>query len=95
MGRQQWSGKVSTYIIVYHPVHPTVKDKVPYNVVLVELEEGVKIVSNIADYPLPDIKIGMPVEVVFDKITKEVTLPRLSLPVCRLRPKALNNLLDT
>ena len=43
---------------------------------LVELEEGVRIITNIVGCALEDIEIGMPVEVVFDEITAEVTLPR-------------------
>jgi uncharacterized OB-fold protein len=50
----------------------------PYAVVLVELPDagGVRIASNIVDCDLNDIKIGMPVEVIFDDVTAEITLPK-------------------
>ncbi|MGD0229528.1 MAG: Zn-ribbon domain-containing OB-fold protein [Syntrophorhabdales bacterium] len=48
----------------------------PYNLVLVELEEGVRMMSTIVGCPKDDLKIGMPVEVVFDDVTPEVTLPK-------------------
>lgn len=50
--------------------------KAPYSVVLVEMEEGVHLVSNMIDVHSEDAYIGMPVEVVFDDITEDLTLPR-------------------
>jgi uncharacterized OB-fold protein len=40
----------------------------------VELSEGVKMLTNIIDCPVEQVKIDMPVEVVFDDVTPEVTL---------------------
>lgn len=50
----------------------------PYAVVLIELDgtDGVRMASNIADCPPDEIAIGMSVEVVFERATDEVTLPR-------------------
>ena len=48
--------------------------KVPYSVVLVELEEGVRIVSNMLDAEPEDVHIGLPVEVAFDDIADGLTL---------------------
>jgi len=45
-------------------------------VALIELEEGVKMMSNVVDCDVSDVKIGMEVEVVFDDVTDEVTLPK-------------------
>lgn len=61
-------GKVFTWTIVTHPVHPAAASKVPYNVVEVELEEqpDLRIVSNLVDCQNEDISFGMPVEVVFE-----------------------------
>lgn len=52
------------------------KDVVPYNLALVDLEEGPRMMTNIVDCPNDDIKIGMAVEVTFDDVTPEVTLPK-------------------
>ncbi|MDP6244012.1 MAG: OB-fold domain-containing protein [Myxococcota bacterium] len=41
-----------------------------------ELEEGVRLLSQVVDCPPEDLEIGMPVEVVFDAVTENVTLPR-------------------
>ena len=48
----------------------------PYAVVVVELEEGARLLSNVVDCPVREIAVGMPVEVVFEDVTPEVTLPK-------------------
>lgn len=49
----------------------------PFAVVIVELEEqkGLRMVSNVVDVPPDDVRIGMPVEVTFQKVADDVTLP--------------------
>ncbi len=69
-------GKVYTYIVTHQPFHPGFFADGPYAMVIVGLEEGVRIVSNVVDCRPDDIYIGMPVEVVFDDVTDEVTIPR-------------------
>ncbi|NYT60291.1 OB-fold domain-containing protein [Alcaligenaceae bacterium] len=49
----------------------------PYNVVMVQLEEGPRLMSNIVDTAhgtLDEMPIGMEVEIVFEDVTDEVTL---------------------
>src|SRR5947208_15402456 len=48
----------------------------PYNVVLVELEEGPKMFSNVVGIPNDQIRIGMPLEVVFEDVTDEFAIPK-------------------
>ncbi|MEO1169507.1 MAG: OB-fold domain-containing protein [Pseudomonadota bacterium] len=50
----------------------------PFAVVLVELEGtgGIRIASNMVECSIEDIEIGMPVEVAFEQVTEEVTLPK-------------------
>ncbi len=50
----------------------------PYVVARVELVEqpGLQLVSNILECPLEDVRIGMPVEVTFEDVTDEITLPQ-------------------
>ena len=48
--------------------------KVPYAVVVVELDEGVRLLSNVVDMKPEDIYIGMPVEAVFDDVDEDLTL---------------------
>lgn len=69
-------GKVWTFSI--HHMGPTkaYKEDGAYVVALVELDEGVKMMSNIVECDVNDVKIGMEVEVIFDDVTEEVTLPK-------------------
>ena len=50
----------------------------PYAVAVVELEEGPRLMSNILDCPAtPEaLVLDMPLEVTFEKVTDEITLPQ-------------------
>lgn len=69
-------GVVHTFTIIHQAFRPELADRVPYNVVVVELEEGPLFHSNLVGCANEEIRIGMPVEVVFDDVSEEVTLPR-------------------
>ena len=69
-------GTVFSYSVVHQVYDPGFAGLVPYAVVIVELEEGVRLVSNLVYCKPADIRIGMPVEVVFEVLTPEVTLPK-------------------
>ena len=43
---------------------------------MVELEEGVRMLSTVVGYAPEEVRNGMPVAVTFDPVTPEVTLPR-------------------
>ncbi len=55
---------------------PQFNDMVPYTVPLVDLEEGVRMVAIIEGVEPEDMKLGMPVQVIFADVTEEITLPR-------------------
>jgi uncharacterized OB-fold protein len=78
--RASGRGTVFTYAIVHRPPTPAFRDKVPYVVAIVELEEGPKIPTNLVGID-PDpakIRVGMPVVVDFEDVS-----PTISLPVFR------------
>ncbi|MEE8370005.1 MAG: OB-fold domain-containing protein [Dehalococcoidia bacterium] len=70
-------GVVFTYTIIHNPVHSALKERCPFNVVVVELPEAgnVRMVGNLIDCPDDQIKVGMPVQVAWDDINDDVTLP--------------------
>ena len=72
-------GRVFSFNIMHQVYHPAFAAEVPYAVVVVELEEGCKITSNLLGVKPHDIKCGMPVEVVFEKLSDEVTVPKFRL----------------
>ena len=69
-------GTIYSFIVVHRPQHPAFFGDAPYNVVVVELEEGVRLHSTAVECANEDLRVGMPVEVVFDRVNDEVTLPR-------------------
>lgn len=73
-------GKVYSFVIYHRPYHPGFLNEVPYCVALVELEEGPRMITNIVG-EIKDIKCEAPVEVLFENVTNEVTLPKFR--VCR------------
>jgi len=70
--------KLFTYGIVHRAPHAGFVDDVPFVTAIVQLEEGPKMATNIViDDPTPEkLQIDMPLEVVFDSITDEITLPK-------------------
>ncbi len=56
-------------------IHLPMRD---HDVAMIELDEGVRMMSNLVDVPAdPDhVKVGMPVEIVYDKVNDEITLPK-------------------
>ena len=51
----------------------------PFALALVQLEEGPRLLSNIADCRLQDIRIGLPLRVIFEKAGDEILLPKFTL----------------
>lgn len=71
-------GLIYTFGIHYRAWHPGWAQEVPYVSAIVELEEGARLYTNIVGVePSPEsIRCGMPVEVVWDDVTEEITLPK-------------------
>ncbi len=67
-------GKVFTWIVIHQSQHPAFNTDTPYNVAIIELDEGPRLHTNIVGCKNDDIHIGMPVEAVFDRVNDEVTL---------------------
>jgi uncharacterized OB-fold protein len=61
-------GKISTWTVITHPVHPAAVARVPYVVVEVELEEqaGLRILSNLVGCDIEAIDFDQEVEVTFE-----------------------------
>jgi uncharacterized OB-fold protein len=69
-------GTISTFTVVHRDWYPALMVNGPYNVIQVELEEGPRLTANLVDAPPGGPDIGMAVEIVFDPVTPEITLPR-------------------
>ena len=69
-------GRVFSYVVFHQVYHRAFQDDVPYNVALVQLEEGPFMFSNVVGIRNEDLRCDMPVCVVFDRVTDAITLPR-------------------
>jgi uncharacterized OB-fold protein len=69
-------GRVYSFIVFRLAYHEAYQNDIPYVVAIIELEEGPRMESNIIGCKIEDVKIGMPVEVVFDDVTEDVALPK-------------------
>jgi uncharacterized OB-fold protein len=69
-------GTIYSFVIAHPPVLPAFADRTPLPIVLVELEEdpGLRIIGNLAPGG-GELRIGAKVEVDFEDVTPEVTLP--------------------
>ena len=74
--RAAGKGQVFSWTVIHRALHPGFAAELPYAAVVVELEEGVRIVSHVLDLPVDRLRVGLPVEVVFDDVTPEITLPK-------------------
>ena len=72
-------GEVFSFNIMHQLYHPGFAKEVPYAVVVVELEEGCKFISNLLGVKPHDIRCGMPVEVTFEKLNEDVSIPKFRL----------------
>jgi uncharacterized protein len=71
-------GTIYSYTVV-HRAPPQFVQDAPYVVALIDLAEGVRMMSNVVGAAPSDVKIGAPVEVVFDDVTPEISLPKFKL----------------
>ncbi|MGH7929607.1 MAG: Zn-ribbon domain-containing OB-fold protein [Candidatus Binatia bacterium] len=68
-------GRVYSFVTYHRAWHPAYQEKTPYNVSLVDLDEGPRLISNVMGCKYDEVTIGMPVEIVYDD-REEYTLPQ-------------------
>jgi uncharacterized OB-fold protein len=67
-------GTVYSFTIVHHAYTPAYEGEIPYVVAIVELEEGIRLITNVIGCKPEQVQIGMPVELAFEDVTPEFTL---------------------
>lgn len=67
-------GTVYSFVITHHPQVPAFDYPLPIG--LIELDEGIRLVSNVIDVEPDEVHIGMRVEVTFVDVDDELTLPQ-------------------
>jgi uncharacterized OB-fold protein len=69
-------GKVHSFSVVHRAPGPAFRDDVPYAVLLVDLEEGPRMISTYTGGKPEDVTFDMDVALVCEEIGDETTLPR-------------------
>lgn len=77
----EWSrvsgrGKVFSFVVYRRLYNANFDGDLPYTVAIVELAEGARMLSNIVGVAPEDVRCDMPVEVLFEDITPDATLPK-------------------
>ncbi len=67
-------GRLHSFTVVRQPADPSFMADVPYVYALVQLNEGPRMVSNVVECAIEDLKVDMPLTAVFDELTSEWTL---------------------
>ena len=69
-------GTLFSWTTATQPMMPQFAESVPYSPAVVELEEGVRMVTWLVGVKPEELQLGMPLQVAFDDVTPEVTLPK-------------------
>ncbi len=69
-------GRVLSFTVVHRAVSAAYKAEVPYVLALIELDEGPTMMSNVVEIDAESVAIGLPVEVVFEEWSDEITIPK-------------------
>ena len=75
-------GTIESFVIIHHPIHPGLKDKVPFAVALVSVDgaPGCNVMGNVLGCDAKDVQIGKRVRCVFEETTNEKTGDVLKFP---------------
>jgi hypothetical protein len=78
-------GVIYTFTVVRHAVIPEARGAVPYVVAVVDLDgaPGARLIGNVVDVDPVVVTIDMQVQVVWDDVAEDVTIPRF-------RPRAVS-----
>jgi len=66
-------GTVYSFVVHHHP--PVPGRALPFVVALVELTEGVRVMGELRGVAPAEVRVGLPVEIDFDRVDDELTLP--------------------
>ena len=75
------SGTIYAYTFMHHTGDKRFASAVPYASIVVELDEapGARMAGNLLGVPHTEAKVGRPVEVVFESLHDDITLPQFKL----------------
>lgn len=68
-------GRVYSFTVIHRAPGPEFRPYVPYVLALIEVEEGVRMMSWVVDCPTEQVRVNMPVRVVFRQIASRASVP--------------------
>lgn len=68
-------GSIHTYTVVRQSAHPWFRERVPYVVAMIELDEGPLVMSNVVECDPEAVRIGLRVRVTFERLDADVGVP--------------------
>jgi uncharacterized OB-fold protein len=74
--RASGRGTVYSFTVTHQNQAPGFREELPYVLAVVELEEGIRMMTNVVGCAPDAVRVGMPVVVDFVDVTDEVTLPK-------------------
>jgi uncharacterized protein len=69
-------GTVFSKVVYRQAFHPAYRPRVPYNLAIVQLDEGPRMFSNLREEPDQPLAVGDRVDAVFDRVNDQIYLPR-------------------
>ena len=69
-------GRIFSFVVYHRVYHPGFADEVPYAVAVIELDEGPRMISNVIGIAPAELACDMRVEVAYQPITDQITLPK-------------------
>ena len=61
-------GELYSWTICYQAMSPEFKDAVPFAIVMVEMEEGVRVISSVKDMDFSEFALGLPVQATLEPL---------------------------
>ncbi len=68
-------GTVFSFVVFQRSYHPAFREAIPYIVAVIELDEGPRLPTRLVHVAPDAARVGMPVQVTFVPISKDVRLP--------------------
>lgn len=72
-------GKIYSFTVTYEYAPMEFMDSTPYALAIINMDEGFSIMSNIVECDFESLASDMEVEVFFDPVTPEISLPKFRL----------------
>jgi uncharacterized OB-fold protein len=68
------NGTIWSHCVFHQKYFPEFEEDLPYGVIMVELDEGPRLISNIVNQGQTQLKVGLRVKAYFEYVTDEITL---------------------